>query len=261
MPGVDDKRRDAILEGAMLMLTLLESFGADGFDYCDAALREGMIIDYLERNRPGLRMMQAVSDPRRRSVVLFAKRMYSSMAHVEHAAALSVRIFDDLARLHQLPASYREILEYAALLHDVGRAVSSSAHHKHTLYIVKHADIVGFTDRERSLIANIGRYHRRSVPKERHPEWMALEPNDRHIVVVLSTILRLANALDRGHQGNVVGVRADFDDDRVLIEFETHGPADVELRAIERKEHHIERVFSRKLEANRVRGLTPIWSE
>lgn len=261
VPGVDDKRRDAILEGALLMLTLLESFGADGFDYCDAALREGMIIDYLERNRPGLRMMQSVSDPRRRSVVLFAKRMYASMAHVEHVAALSVRIFDGLARLHQLPAAYREILEYAALLHDVGRAVSSSAHHKHTLYIVEHADIVGFSDRERSLIANIGRYHRRSIPKERHVEWMGLEPTDREIVVVLSTILRLANALDRGHQGNAVGVRCEFDAERVLIEFDTHGPADVELRAIERKEHHIERVFGRKLEVRRTRGLTPIWSE
>ena len=261
VPGVDDKRRDAILEGSVLMLTLLETFGANGFDYCDAALREGMIIDYLERNRPGLRMMQAVTDPRRRSVVLFAKRMYTSMAHVEHVAAIAVRIFDDLTRLHQLSAANRELLEFAALLHDVGRAVSSSAHHKHTLYIVENADIVGFSDREKSLIANVGRYHRRSIPRPRHAEWMALEEADRDLVVTLSTILRLANALDRGHHGNVVGVRTRFDEEAVTIEIETHGSADVELRAIERKAHHVERVFGRDLRVATASSLDPIWSE
>ena len=260
VPGVDDKRRDAILEGALLMLTLLESFGASGFEYCDAALREGMIIDYLERNRPGLRMMQAVTDPRRRSVVLFAKRMYTSMAHVEHVAAIALRLFDGLTRLHQLSAANRELLEFASILHDVGRAVSSSAHHKHTLYIVENADIVGFSDRERSLIANVGRYHRRSIPRPRHAEWMAFDEADRESIVILSTILRLANALDRGHQGNVVGVRTSFDAQTVTIEIETHGSADVELREIERKAHHVERVFGRTLEVRTASSLDPIWS-
>ena len=259
--GVDDKRRDAILEGAVLMLTLVESFGGDGFEYCDAALREGMIIDYLERNRPGLRMMQSITDPRRRSVLLFAKRIYHSMAHVEHVAALAVRLFDDLAPLHQLPSASRDLLEFAALLHDVGRAVSVSAYHKHTLYLVQHADLSGFSEREQAVMANVARYHRRSIPRPRHAEWMALDEDDRSLVVSLSTLLRLAAALDRGHHGNVAGVRAEFDDESVTLLLETHGPGDVELRAVERKAHHVERVFERRLEVRLQRGLPPIWQE
>ena len=257
--GVDDKRRDAILEGAVLMLTLIESFGADGFEYCDAALREGMIIDYLERNRPGLRMMQSIPDPGRRSVLLFAKRIYNSMAHVEHVAALAVRLFDDLARMHQLPTSCRDLLEFSALLHDVGRAVSASAHHKHTLYLVQNADLAGFSMREQAVIANVARYHRRSIPRPRHTEWMALSDDDRELVVTLSTLLRLAAALDRGHQGNVAGMRAEFDDEAVTIVIETHGPGDVELRAVEGRAHHVERVFGRSLRVIQQRGLRPIW--
>lgn len=259
VPGMDDRRRDAILEGAILMHTLLEEFGADGYEYSDGALREGMIIDYLERNRPGLRMMDAVHDPRRRSVLQFAKRMYNSTSHVEQVARIAVRLFDDTRELHGLPDRYRELLEYAALLHDVGRAVSSSAHHKHTLYIIRHADLTGFTEGEQLLIANVGRYHRRSTPKPRHAEWMELPEDEREAVVKLSTLLRLANALDQGHQGNVTGVSARCADGALQLRLSTQVPPDVELRATERRGHHVERVFGRRLELLVEPDQPPLW--
>lgn len=259
VPGLDDKRRDAILEGGILMHTILRCFGARGYEYVDAALREGMIIDYLERNRPGLRMMEHVPDPRRRSVLQFARRMHSSTAHVEQVSRIAVRLFDDLRPVHGLDDSFREVLEYAALLHDVGRSVSQSSHHKHTLYIVRHADLAGFSDTEKLLLANIGRYHRRSIPKARHPEWSALPEDLRAVVVTLSTLLRLANALDQGHQGNVKGLRADDTGEAVRVALATWVPPEVELRAAEGKAHHVERVFGRRLELVEVADAPALW--
>jgi exopolyphosphatase/guanosine-5'-triphosphate,3'-diphosphate pyrophosphatase len=247
IPGLEDKRRDAILEGGVLMQTILESFGADGYAYCDAAVREGMIIDYLERNRPGLRVMDTTPDPRRRSVMLFARRLYPSLHHAEHTARLSVRLFDDLAPLHNLPASTRELLEFAALLHDVGNVVSRSSHHKHSLYIIANAELPGVSDRERAVIANVARYHRRSIPRGRHELFDALPAEDQHLVVILSTILRVANALDRGHYGNVVALRTSIEPERVVLHVECLVDADVETRAVAGKSHHFERLWGKTL--------------
>jgi exopolyphosphatase/guanosine-5'-triphosphate,3'-diphosphate pyrophosphatase len=258
-PGIDDKRRDAILEGAILMHTLLDAFGARGFDYCDAALREGMIIDYLERNRPGLRMAMNVADPRRRSVLQFARRLYDSTAHAEQVARIAVRLFDDLQQLHGLDPRWRELLEYGAYLHDIGRVVASSAHHKHTLYLIKHADLAGFTETEQLVVANIARYHRRSIPRSRHADWTALSVEDREGVVRASTLLRLAKALDFGRQGTVRGLDASFDSGHLRIAFDAFAPPDVELRALERKAHHIPRVFGVDLQVVIEPDRTPLW--
>ncbi len=248
IPGMDDKRREAILEGAVLMNTLLDAFDAPSYEFCDAALREGMIVDYLERNRPGLRMIDNIVDPRRRSVMTLAKRMYPSMSHVEQVARIAVRLFDQLQPLHGYGPAEREMLEFAAILHNVGRTVSASAHHKHSLYIVRHADLTGFSPEDQLMLANISRYHRRSVPKPRHPEWMELDAERKQQVVDLSILLRLASALDRGHQSNVTGLNASVEDDVVRIQLTTRVPADVEILATERRAHHILREYGRRLE-------------
>ncbi|MCB9507177.1 MAG: Ppx/GppA family phosphatase [Myxococcales bacterium] len=262
LPGVDDKRRDAILEGGVLLQTILESFGGDAFTYCDAALREGMIIDYLERNRPGLRMMDAIPDPRRRAVLLFARRLTPNFAHVEQVARLATRLFDELAPLHGLGAPARDLLEYAALLHDVGHAIGGSAHHKHTLYIVQNAELAGFSERERLIVANIARYHRRSVPRPRHPEFERLDKPDRDLVIALSTLLRVANALDRGHYGNVHSIACSIEPDTVRVRIGAQVEPDVEVRAAESKSHHFEQLWNRRLivEAAPL-DPTPRWDE
>ncbi len=259
LPGLDDRRRDAILEGGVLMLTLVETFGADGFTYCDAALREGLIIDYLERNRPGLRLITEEPDPRRRSVVLFARRMYSSIAHARQVAVLSERVFEDLRSLHGLRETHRHLLEFAALLHDVGLVVNRSAHHRHTLYLVQHADLAGFSEREQAIIANVARYHRRSAPKSRHEAYMALASDDRELVKKLSTMLRLANSLDRGHCGNIRGLECTVDERRINVLIEPHDDPSVEIQATRFVAPHFERVFGRQLDVQIAdRRLRPV---
>src|SRR5207248_8743469 len=112
-------------------------------------------------------------------------------------------LFDQTRRVHRLGAEERALLHAAAMLHDVGAFVSYNRHHKHTYYLLYHADLPGFTDRERELIATVARYHRRSVPKDRHEQLQLLTPEERNVVRRLAAILRVADGLDRGHRRHV----------------------------------------------------------
>ncbi len=208
----------------------------------DAALREGMIVDYLEKNRPELRLEHDVPDPRRRSVLLLARRLYfNSTAHPQTVARLAIKLFDDTRAAHGMDDEARELLEHAAILHNVGTCINRAAHHKHALYIIRNATLHGFSDRERLIMANLARYHRRSAPKSRHPEFMELEPADRDVVRKLSCLLRVAHALDRGHRGNVHTIHAQVQDGSLNLDIQAFDDASLELTAVR---EHIDYVHS-----------------
>lgn len=246
---IDDRRRDTILPGAILMRTFVEFFGVPDFLYVDAALREGMIVEYLERNRPQLRLADEVPDPRRRSVLLLAGRFYTSTAHAHTVAAIAVRVFDDLADQLRMPRDARQWLEYAAILHNVGYAIHRSAHHKHSQYIIEHGDLSGFTEREQLIMSNIARYHRRSAPKSSHEPYMRLGPDDRDVVKQLSAVLRIANALDRGKRGVVTAVRASVDGNALDIRFGAIDDAAVEHTSLEDQAQYVYRMLGLRLRA------------
>ena len=112
--------------------------------------------------------------------------------------------------MHGLGADAREYLEAAALLANVGLSISHSKHHKHSYYVIRNSDrLVGLTDHEIELIAQIARYHRKSGPKPSHPEWAALDPDDQELVRACAAVLRVAIGLDRGHESRIRSVGAD----------------------------------------------------
>ena len=254
LPGMEPKRLDTLCHGALLLRTLLEMFGAERFTICDGALREGMLVDYLDRHRPGLRLHEEVADPRRRSVLALMRRLVDAPGHSQHVAHLALRLFDQIQSVHRLPLPYRELLEYSALLHAVGRAIHSSGHHKHALYILRHADLNGFSSREVLLMANVVRYHRRSPPKARHIEFMELQPNDREVVKKLSALLRLANALDRGRQANVHKITCHIHADRIEIVAASHTDPSLEMSALRDHQPYVESIFGLPI---RVRPFRP----
>lgn len=245
--GLDDKRRDAIVEGALLLHTLIDAFGGTGYEVCDAALREGMIVDYLERNRIGLQIAAGTSDPRRRSVALLSRRLSDSDQHPAQVAVLAGRLFDDLLPLHAGTPEERAFVEFAGLLHDVGRVVAHSGFHRHTQYIIEHADLHGFTIEERGFLAALARYHRRSMPKARHEGFMALSATRQARVRVLSVLLRLANSLDRGYRGNVTALSARLEDDHVALHFRTDGDPSLEVASLLRHVDVVQSAWGRSL--------------
>jgi exopolyphosphatase/guanosine-5'-triphosphate,3'-diphosphate pyrophosphatase len=166
-----------------------------------------------------------------RSVRMLAERCDDRPEHSEHVARIAVNLFDQLAGELKLDASTRRLLEAAGLLANVGVVVSHSKHHLHSYYVIRNSELVGLTDREIELIAQVARYHRKGLPKSDHAEFAALSTDDQHLVRALAGILRIAIGLDRTQDGRVKNVKAEVSDDAVEIRFSTGKSKDGELNA------------------------------
>ena len=161
LPGLDARRVDSIVTGVILVRSLLEVFHADQYQLCEAALREGLIYDYAAKNRPGIALVDEFPDLRRRSVVTLMRRTQVREPHAYHVARLALDLFRGLRPLHGLPNADGELLEFAALLHDIGFYIAPSKHHKHGQYLIENVGLAGFTPEEIALMAQTVRYHRK----------------------------------------------------------------------------------------------------
>lgn len=124
-------------------------------------------------------------------------------AHAEQVAKLALIFFDKTKGLHNLSSNERDLLEAGALLHDIGYYISASKHHKNAMSLIDSEVMPGFSSVEKEIIANIARYHKGKLPKNKHDRYASLSENDKAIVNKLGGILRIADALDRSHN-NIV---------------------------------------------------------
>ena len=249
LPGVEAKRADIILAGAVILEQFVDVFDVDELVFSDYALREGVLLDQARR-RAGA-TLHHLRDLRRRSVEHLMELTDEHPEHSREIARLALRLFDALEPLLQLGDDARELLEAGALLCNVGVYISHSGHHKHSYYVIRNAEhLAGFTDREIELIAQIARYHRKSAPKSKHEEWAALRRSDRDLVRRLAAVLRVAIGLDRSHGGRVADVAVGWDDESVQIRLVPSGPASVELEAhsAELRRGLLEDVLGREVE-------------
>ena len=120
MAGLDPQRQDQIVAGAVLLNELFRRLELEELRISRAALREGILVDYLSRHLPDLAIRRDVPDPRRRSVIDLGRRCDWHQTHSEHVAGLCMQLFDQLKPLHGLTDKQRELIEYGALLHDIG---------------------------------------------------------------------------------------------------------------------------------------------
>lgn len=199
MPGMDPRRADLSVAGAVLLDTLIESLGAEEFTLCDFALREGLILEYIQKNQAHIRKVERYPDVRRRSVVELAERCNYLPEHAQQVARMAVALFDATKKEHGLGDREREWLEYGALLHDIGVHISYERHHKHSYYLIKNGDLRGFDPAEIEIIGLVARYHRQATPKKTHDGYDTLDRASRKTVRVLAALVRLAEGLDRSH--------------------------------------------------------------
>jgi exopolyphosphatase/guanosine-5'-triphosphate,3'-diphosphate pyrophosphatase len=195
IPGLNPDRADIIVAGVAVIDELMKFFGANILRVNERGIREGLILDSLRKHN----LIEEAARRRswRASAVDFGRSCLVDEEHARQVARLSLEIFDVLAAAFSMKERERRLLEAAALLHDSGYFISYSSHHKHSYHLIRHADLFGFTPREREIIANVARYHRKSLPKKKHEGFARLTEPDRLLVNRLGGILRLADGLDR----------------------------------------------------------------
>ncbi len=237
------ERAESILAGAVVLDELLRAAGADRFEVCDRALRDGLVLEALGRPAEPETGIEA----RRRQVLRLARRAESVYEHAVETARLSLRLFDVTASLHGLGAREREWLEYAALLHDVGYSVHYRGHHRHSYYLITQAGLDAFDPVEIEIIALVARYHRGRRPKSSRPDLAARPSWQRRAVRRLAALLRLGDAFDRTHARRVETLFCAIG--RKKVELDVISPWDVslELEAARDRSDLFEEVFGRKL--------------
>lgn len=243
--GLSAQRAEIIVAGGLILEETMRAFGIASLTTCEWALREGVILDRLREWATGI---QSVADARMVGVLGVARRFGYEAEHAATVARLAGTLFDQLASQGKLDRALRPLLIAAALLHDVGYIVAHESHHKHSLYLIKHAELTGFSEEERNVIANIARYHRGALPKEKHPEYATLDVKARDAVWKLASILRLAEALDRNHDGRVRAVRLEATEDRAILVLECGADCRREAEEAARRGEMFEQAFGLRLD-------------
>ncbi|MEM6263266.1 MAG: Ppx/GppA phosphatase family protein [Bacteroidota bacterium] len=212
MQGMDSIRVDMILMGGAICSYLFAELNLDQCMVSDFALKEGMLYRFIRNRHSRVKQFLGEADRnlRAKAVQNLAKHYEFDPRHGLKVSELSSSLFDQLAGMHQLGADEKEILQYAAILHDIGKFINPSAHHKHGQYIIMNSNLSGFSTNELVLLANVVRYHRKSMPKRDHFHYNILSDERKRIVSILAGILRIADNLDRGHRNLVKGVKLDL---------------------------------------------------
>ncbi len=251
LPDISPQRAEVIVAGGQILEGVMRALKIQTLQPCNYALREGVIIDYLRQIEvESLPPMPDVEDANLRGVFAIGRRYGYEETHALQVANLAEKIFDSLAMAYKLERHQRTLLAAAALLHDVGFHISHDSHHKHSYYLIKHSEITGFSETEKQIIANVARYHRGGLPRDKHTEFMNLSELDRNLVWKLGAILRLADALDRSYESRVKDVRFSRKARNFTLEIVSDNDTTRERQAVEMKKDMFEQAFNCSLQVS-----------
>lgn len=202
--GISERRAEIIVAGAVILQEAMTMLGMQSLSVCERSLREGVIVDWMLTQGMIEDRLKYQGSIRERSTFKIAGKYGVDLPHSQRVSDLALILFDrTYGMLHSWDRSIRQLLWSAAILHNSGHFVSHDSHHKHSYYLIRYGELLGYTEAEIDVIANIARYHRKSPPKKKHPNLQNLTKQQRSIVSQLSAILRVAVALDRRRIGAI----------------------------------------------------------
>jgi exopolyphosphatase/guanosine-5'-triphosphate,3'-diphosphate pyrophosphatase len=245
--GLNVGRTDTIVAGAQLIKYILRAVDKDCYVACDFALREGLIVDYMDRARLSAEGSADLA-MRKRSVRQLMRRFNVHGNHPDEVARLTLSLFDQLRDLHCLEDDDRELLKFAGLLYDVGSSIHKENRHLHSAYLVENGVLPGFNVQERGWLSWLVRLRRDPALRD-DPALAAWEPMARRRLLVCAALLRLGVALDRSRSGSVVEVRAQLKRRRLHLELMALASTGMELRAVEERSDLLAEVFGLKVSA------------
>ena len=251
--GLSSDRSEIIVAGLAIADTVMGLLDANELRVHDRGVRDGLLLEMGRAIFPSAPRRGAPRPDRFAAARRFAQRCNRDTSHSVQVEKLALSMYDqlsgslrrkDYASLSDTHA--RDLLQAAAILHDIGYYISYSRHHKHSYHLIVHSDLTGFDSRELELIANIARYHRRAHPRLKHPHFALLDEDERRIVQELSAILRIAVGLDRAHAANVETVEVTItSDDTALFTVDAARRPEADLWGGEKKSRLFRRVFGR----------------
>ena len=218
LPCLNERRAEIIVPGALILQTAMQMLGAQELVISERALREGLIVDWMLRNDLIVDRFAFQSSIRQRTVLHQVQRYGVDQARAERVAGYALSLYSQTQGvLHNDDGSGRQLLWAAAMLHSCGQHINVGAYHKHSWYLIRHGDLLGYSDSEQLMVAAMARYHRRSLPKKRHEAWQLIDGREqRRTVAAMALLLRLAVALDRRPQASVAGIQVRLEETSCL---------------------------------------------
>lgn len=238
-------RADVIVPAAIVLQKIMRQAGMTEVQIPHIGLREGLLLDLskeMRHEKSGDLRDQVIA-----SAVQLGKKYAFDEQHGVTVARFATQLFDDLRKKHDMDDKHRLLLEVASLLHDIGNCVSIAEHHKHSGYLLLNSPLVGLTESQRAIVANVARYHRKSAPSQRHEAFRSLSGKEQAAVTKLAAILRIADALDKEHDDQVKAFKVDLENSTLTLRLKGDGDLLMERWAVPRKADLFEEVFGMKV--------------
>lgn len=245
--GLNPDRADIIIAGAAVLDTLMEQLAINELRVSTRGLRDGMLVDYLARSGDAADHELTV---RERSVLNLGRICSFDEKHARLTAQLATEMFDSAneIKLHNYGNWERELLNYAALLHDMGTFLCYHNHQAHSYYFIKNADLLGFDQTEIAIMAATAYFHRKPFPRKRNPEFSRLDSRAQEIVKVLCVLLRIAESLDRSHTGTVQHASLTKTSlNEITLQLESTADCQLEIWGVENHREAFKRAFGKNL--------------
>lgn len=245
--GMDSMRVDMIVMASIMVNLIVKELPIKELMVSVYALKEGILYNYIIEQKERLNKIVGNTSRslRAKSIKNLCEKFHYKEAHALKVSELALSIYDQIGQVHPFGQEERELLGYAALLHDIGYFINRSGHHKHGQYIIMHSGLSGFSHDELVILGNIVRYHRKSLPTRDHFHYKILEQRQRFTVRVLAGILRIADHLDRGGRGMVDAVKVITDKQAIRIQVIAKDQVDIEVQSAMNERGLMEQVFSR----------------
>jgi len=243
--GISYAEAEGFIPGILVLKLFLEQTGADRVVVPLMSIREGYLIDLTLGVDSELQQdffSQIIA-----SAVNLGRKFHFDETHSQHVARLCMILFDALANVHGMNRRQRVMLETAAILHDIGGFIKTSGHNKHGQYIVANSEIFGLPRDELDIIANVIRYHHGDSPSVSDINYISLQRDERILVLKMAAILRVGEALDRGHSQQIKDLTVERRAETVALH--THGGPDIslELMGIEENADLFQHTFGYKV--------------
>ncbi|CAM3025395.1 exopolyphosphatase [Sporolactobacillus spathodeae] len=231
-----------LLPSCMILKIMLEMTGAGSIFLSEADLADGLLIsDELKNHKREID--HTFSEDIVTSARNIAFRYNCDICHIGAVEKFALHLFDRLKPLHGLDAHQRLLLRLAAILQDAGSYIDMNAHYIHSYYIIQSSEIIGISDTDRDMIANIARYHSSETPTTDARSFRRLPTEYRLVVAKLAALLRIADALDDSRQQKVDKIRVSLAHDRVVITAESADDLSLERLTFEEKAAYFEEVY------------------